>query len=1080
MTRNRVRATPRRAVRFFGALMLVGFVAGGAPAATIESPPAGTIETGATDFIVLGPESIGLSSPPTDLHELPSGAILVVAQDEIAIGDGVRWQTFRRAADAPEVRLNQVAVGADGTIYAGMENGFVRLELVNEGRWRPVPVVVFPAESELANRVLSSVTEVDGNWYWNGVSGSFASWRPGGEVKVLGRVNGVESVFGAMGGAYITDASSASTYRISPGGLEPMNVISDSHALRELVTSATPMDATSTLLGTNTQGIQVFDGRQVRQLAAGGILGGRHRINALCQVTDDWYAAAVDSVGVAFFTKDGLPRLVMDRALDHRLARVQRLFAGRGGAVWLLLSNGIARIGFPTRVTDFETKVSSGLAFSLLYRIGGELWLVSDGSAQRAVYDDGRLLRFDLDTPPGYVVSMFSHEELVLAGTEKGFFQHRDGEWKLAVAGVNKAHVCPTPDEEGRWFYAAIDEFGWLRWDGREVTAERHPWPGLGAVFVSVQRVGEDYWAELGAGRVGRIRPRKGGEPQVRIYTSAELGNDSWVQLFTVDGIARFNIDGQVLRHDPVTDRLHPDPDFLQLTDGIVAEHGRPARDASGRLWVTTRAGVHIVSRGSDGNEQAEAFEVPGIVPIQFTMQDDGVVWMHKRQRLTRFDPAFPRAPVEPLRALVGTVQLSGSRRDFHFVSGRLPVLDYEDNSLTLSLLAPGANPNLGVTFEVQLEGHGDKWESVGSGGVASLRQLKEGDYVVRVRPRTAYAVGETATLAFTVRPPWYRTWTAFVGYVIALVLAIVGTAAGWSYLARRKQRELARLVEIRTADLSRSEERYRRLAAELEERVVARTAALESSNRDLEVAIRDLENANRELETFSYSVSHDLRAPLRGIDGWSLALLEDYGGRLDATAREYLERVRRETQRLGGLIDDLLKLARTTRAELRLQSVDLSALAADIARRLADAKPDRKVEFHCAPGLVVQGDPRLLEAALSNLLDNAWKFSGKALQPRVEVGCNQGTDGSVFHVRDNGAGFDMRHAGKLFGVFQRMHTQGEFPGTGVGLATVQRVIHRHGGRIWAESNPGSETTFYFTVPAPAGTVPAVRSAHAA
>lgn len=224
------------------------------------------------------------------------------------------------------------------------------------------------------------------------------------------------------------------------------------------------------------------------------------------------------------------------------------------------------------------------------------------------------------------------------------------------------------------------------------------------------------------------------------------------------------------------------------------------------------------------------------------------------------------------------------------------------------------------------------------------------------------------------------------------------------------------------------------------------------------------LEAANKELEAFSYSVSHDLRAPLRGVDGWSLALLEDYGGQLDEKGQEYIHRVRSETQRMGLLIDDLLQLSRLTRAEMRKQRVDLSAIARSIAARLQETGPERPVEFVIQPGLSAEGDAHLLEVALSNLLDNAFKFTGKTPQARIEFGQTEIQGERAFFVRDNGAGFDMAFAKKLFGVFQRLHKPSEFPGTGIGLANVQRVIHRHGGRAWAEAEPGRGATFFFTL----------------
>ncbi len=234
--------------------------------------------------------------------------------------------------------------------------------------------------------------------------------------------------------------------------------------------------------------------------------------------------------------------------------------------------------------------------------------------------------------------------------------------------------------------------------------------------------------------------------------------------------------------------------------------------------------------------------------------------------------------------------------------------------------------------------------------------------------------------------------------------------------------------------------------------------------NENLKQHAAQLEAANKELEAFSYSVSHDLRAPLRSIDGFSQALLEDYGGKLDAEGRDYLGRVRAGSQHMAQLIDDMLNLSRVTRQEMRLEDVDLSALAKSIAAELKNSSPERNVDFVITEGLAVEGDGRLLRAALDNLLANAWKFTGKQPRARIEFGTGQKDGRLVYFVRDNGAGFDMAYADKLFGVFQRLHKASDFPGTGVGLATVQRVIHRHGGRVWAEGRKGQGATFYFTI----------------
>jgi signal transduction histidine kinase len=245
---------------------------------------------------------------------------------------------------------------------------------------------------------------------------------------------------------------------------------------------------------------------------------------------------------------------------------------------------------------------------------------------------------------------------------------------------------------------------------------------------------------------------------------------------------------------------------------------------------------------------------------------------------------------------------------------------------------------------------------------------------------------------------------------------------------------------------------------------VRSRTLA-ERASKDLEDANRELEGANKELEAFSYSVSHDLRAPLRSIDGFSRILLEDYAGKLDEEGEDYLGRVRAASKHMDILIDDLLDLSRVSRGPLRREVIDLSAVARGIVQKLERSQPERKVRFVAEEGVVAFGDASLLRVALENLLGNAWKFTSKKEVATIEFGAAPYESGDVaYYVRDDGAGFDPRYAEKLFGAFQRLHGAEDFEGTGIGLATVARIVHRHGGRVWAEGAVGEGATFFFTL----------------
>jgi signal transduction histidine kinase len=274
---------------------------------------------------------------------------------------------------------------------------------------------------------------------------------------------------------------------------------------------------------------------------------------------------------------------------------------------------------------------------------------------------------------------------------------------------------------------------------------------------------------------------------------------------------------------------------------------------------------------------------------------------------------------------------------------------------------------------------------------------------------------------------------------------------------------QLSRTFDKMTRDLKKVTASRDELNKEIAERRRAEAEILRL-NQNLRHHIVQLEESNKELEAFSYSVSHDLRSPLRGIDGFSQALLEDYADKLDEEGKDYLQRVRAGSQRMAQLIDDLLNLSRVTRSEMKHEQVDLSRISKDIAGSLGKADPERHVEFVISEGLTARGDERLMRAAMENLFSNAWKFTSIHPQGRIEFGVSQRDGQPVYFIKDDGAGFDMTYVEKLFGPFQRLHSPRDFPGTGIGLATVQRIIHRHGGRVWIEGEVEKGATVYFTL----------------
>ena len=341
----------------------------------------------------------------------------------------------------------------------------------------------------------------------------------------------------------------------------------------------------------------------------------------------------------------------------------------------------------------------------------------------------------------------------------------------------------------------------------------------------------------------------------------------------------------------------------------------------------------------------------------------------------------------------------------------------------------------------ITLYNNGDRAAAVAivDAGIGKVLMDAARDRAARVvaNSESAFAINNRAITVAVQRSRYRLFFAAAVLFCLTLGGATLLT------IEVRRETALAQGLEI-------SEKRYRELAASLEEQVKERT--------------QHLETVNKALDAFSYSVSHDLRAPLRAIDGFSLMVLEDYSDRLDDAGRDMLNRIRAAAARMGKLIQSLLHMSRLSAGELHRERISVSALARSLAEDLHNSSPDRKSEIQIAPGLAATSDPVLVGVILENLLSNAWKFSSGREIARIEVGAANVGGQMTFFVRDNGAGFDPELADRLFVPFQRLHANAEFEGMGIGLATVQRAVIRLGGRIWAEGQPGAGATFFFTL----------------
>ena len=822
----------------------------------MPAAPAGISETGAPSFVVLGPEALGLSTAPIDMHLLPDGRILVVSQHELSFGDGVRWETFRGAEGQPPI-YDLVAVADDGQIYAGQADGIGRIELSDGERWHFVPAAKLPGEAARQNGTLISVAQFPDHWYWYGGNGAIVSWKPGQTPEVYGNAVAVDRIFTLGDDVFVSDQSSGGLLRLNVGRA-PEQVAGTRLLVSDSVSCAIPFGKGQLLVGTASVGLKLFDGKKFRPFGPPGLLNDGHRITDLCSAGEGFFAASVDTIGIVFFDREGRTVQVLERTLDHRLARVHRILYAGSGVLWALLNDGVARVEFPSPVSHFEPLLASGLNFARPLRHQGQLWILADGRAMRGLYDaSGRLKDFVDDTPPGqYLFTVTEVEGRLFASNDLGIYVYEPAGWRLILPGIVNARIGAARTTAAGMPYVARGEYGTIQQTRQGYSARRFPAPGLGDSYNSEVDSAGIGWLELGLSRVGRLDPH-GGKPQLQVLGTGEGLSSGWVELYLLDGIARFHMGNHLYRFDNAQGRFVEDRELLARIPQLAIAGGRPVTDSFGRLWYTADGAIQVNDRSAAGGNRPVNITSADFAPTNYTAEDDGVVWMFEKRRLARFDMRLPQIREILPKALITSVQFSASSRELFAPGAALEPLNYADNSLVIHFAAP-ANPfDAPITFQVLLEGAGTQWVSTGAVGSATFNRLKEGNYVFRVRPVVGgTAPGKEDRLQFTVKAPWYRTTLAWAVYGAAIVALFVCINWIFSYLQRRENERLERLVTKRTGELnatntqlgrqieettekshalSVSEERFRLLNAKLEDRVTKRTAELSLSNEELQ-----------------------------------------------------------------------------------------------------------------------------------------------------------------------------------------------------------------------------------------------------
>ncbi|HEY8995111.1 MAG TPA: hypothetical protein VIM71_10650, partial [Lacunisphaera sp.] len=547
----------------------VGVAVAHAQSRMIAERAPGLFETGAPLFDVRSYQSLGLDASPTDLQVLPDGRLLLIAGHQIAIGDGVRWERFQQSVDDPLTPAQTVAVDRDGKIYMGVVGGFAGVEFGQDARWHLRLVATWTTGDSAPVPALRFAVQTGDDWFWHSESGPVVSWRPGKSPKIMGRAGTTEYIFRLKDNFFVSDRTTGRLARITDRGIAEFSPLSEVTAW-DTISCAVPYGADQLLVGTYGRGLKLFDGAVARNFPNPGKLGEGARINALREVSEGVYVAAVEGYGLVFFDGEGRTIQVLSSRLAHQLNHIRQLRA-TGGTITGLLADGIVRVEFPSRLSHYDPLAGSRLTSGEPLRIDGRLWLFGDGRLMRGTYDeDGLIDGFENDSPPGtFVFSASTATGRLLVFTEKGAYWRTKDAWVPVSPVLSNARLISDTPVAGRWLYVRPDEVGWLRPTDHGLEIERFAIPLPGTTYGHIAGPDGTIWLELGNSRIGRVRVTDG-KPVVESFGREAGIPDGWAQVFSLDGEINFNVGRQILRFDEESRRFVRDEKFSRDFPGIT------------------------------------------------------------------------------------------------------------------------------------------------------------------------------------------------------------------------------------------------------------------------------------------------------------------------------------------------------------------------------------------------------------------------------------------------------------------------------------------------------------------------------